>query len=81
MRVHDITRQNDYQMVVYEYCEVGDLSQYLAKKKEEKEKLDEHEVFELFTQVVLGLDYMHYKRVINKNLRTEHVYLKKRENG
>ena len=36
VRVHDITRQAGSQIVVYEYCEEGDLVKYLKNLKEEK---------------------------------------------
>lgn len=50
------------------------MADYLKDRTDDKRIMRERVVFELFVQIALGLDYMHYKHTVNKDMRLDHIY-------
>lgn len=63
-----------------EFCNRGDL-QNLIKKAAEKNVagLKENVVWNMCLQVILGLHYLHKKRILHRDLKTANVFLMKSE--
>lgn len=47
-------------MTVYEKYSGGDLSNYLRRRYQAEERLDGGEVLNYFTQILMGIEYIHY---------------------
>lgn len=62
--------------IVMEYCSVGDLFEYVAKKK----RLEEKEALRLFDQILSAVNYCHQKRVVHRDLKPENIFLDKNLN-
>ena len=41
--------------IIMEYCENGDLSEYIEKERNTKNKLDEDEIYKIFIKILIGL--------------------------
>ena len=59
-----------------EYCENGDLSQYIEKKKKEKIKLTENEIWKIFIKILCGLADIHKKKILHRDIKSLNIFLK-----
>ena len=67
--------------IVMEYCNKGDLQSLLKKAKSKKVKcLKEYVTWDLCLQIILGLEYLHSKKILHRDLKSANVFLTK-ENG
>jgi len=58
-----------------EYCEVGDLAYHIKRKQTKNEVFTELEVFNWVVQIALSLEYVHARRVIHRDIKTQNVFL------
>ena len=66
--------------IVIEYCHNGDLSTFIEKqdKLEKQNKyLNENLVWKLFINLCLGLEHMHSKDIIHRDLKSLNIFLTK----
>lgn len=64
--------EDDLLNIVLEYCDAGDVKQYLAKQKK---PLKEKTVQRIIVQVILGLHHIHSKRVIHRDIKAANLFL------
>ncbi|XP_073515687.1 serine/threonine-protein kinase Nek11-like isoform X1 [Phyllobates terribilis] len=62
--------------IVTEYCEGGDLHCYIQRQKNEGDNLTEGHVIEWFIQLLLGVNYLHERLVMHRDLKTKNIFLK-----
>ncbi|OHT02848.1 CAMK family protein kinase [Tritrichomonas foetus] len=62
--------QGDF-CIVLEYADGKDLQKYLETHKQIAEK----QVLQIFTQIILGLDYIHSQNVLHRDIKTANVFL------
>ena len=62
-------------IIIMEYCEVGDLSYHIKRKTNKDEKFTETEIFNWFIQICLALEYVHGRRVIHRDLKSQNIFL------
>lgn len=62
-------------IIIMEYCEVGDLSYHIKRKVKNGEFFNEGEIFNWFIQICLALEYVHARRVIHRDLKTQNIFL------
>jgi len=66
--------------IIMDYCEGGDLWQYIQRCKEKRTTIPEVQVVRWFTQMSLALKYMHeVKDVLHRDIKTQNIFLHKRE--
>jgi serine/threonine protein kinase len=71
VRVVDMSETTSHMIIAYEKCE-----KTLKKLIDEKDGIfRESEIMSMFAQICLGLDWLHSKKVMHKNLFDEHIYL------
>lgn len=66
--------------IVIEYCHNGDLSSFIEKqdKLEKQNKyLNENLVWKLFINLCLGLEHMHSKDIIHRDLKSLNIFITK----
>ena len=61
-----------------EYCNGGDLSQYI--KCQFSRPITEEKIWKFFIQLTLGLEYIHSKKILHRDIKTMNVFLTKDEN-
>lgn len=78
VQYYDSFISEDSLHIVMEYCNKGDL-QNLLKKAKEKEMtcLKEHVTWNISLQIILGLYYLHKKKILHRDLKTANVFLMK----
>ena len=62
--------------IVQEYCAHGDLCNYLLKQDHSK-LIPEPLVWKLLIHICLGVEHMHYKNYIHRDLKTLNIFLTK----
>lgn len=59
--------------IIMEFCEHGDLSQYLKKRK--GYLMEENTIWKFLLQVGLGLQWLHSNRILHRDIKTLNVFL------
>lgn len=73
---------HDHQLcIMMDYCDGGDLWQCISQCRRNRTQLKEAQVSRWFTQMCLALKYMHEKNVLHRDIKTQNVFLAKRESG
>ena len=60
-----------------EYCDGGDLYQYLEKNKKKKIKLKEKTIWQIFIQMLIGLNSIHKKKILHRDIKSQNIFLTK----
>ncbi|KAL4502417.1 hypothetical protein ABPG72_012004 [Tetrahymena utriculariae] len=66
--------QNDL-YIVMEFCENGDLLQYIKKQK--NQFINENKIWLFFLQMLLGLHNIHQQKVLHRDFKTMNIFLTK----
>lgn len=70
--------ESDALHIIMAYCNKGDLQSLLKKSKEKQGQILKEEVtWSIVLQVILGLYYLHSKKVLHRDLKTANVFLSK----
>ncbi|XP_074842216.1 serine/threonine-protein kinase Nek11 [Carettochelys insculpta] len=62
--------------IITEYCEGRDLDCKIQEYKEAGEMFTESQIIEWFIQLLLGVNYMHERRILHRDLKTKNIFLK-----
>jgi NIMA (never in mitosis gene a)-related kinase len=62
-------------IIVMEFCEVGDLSFHIKKRKAKKEHFTETEIMNWFVQMSMALEYVHGRKVLHRDIKSSNVFL------
>ena len=71
--VTEIFESNDSYYSVMEYCEKGELFNYIVEKK----RLSENESAFFYFQIIQGLEYIHSLGIVHRDLKPENLLLSK----
>ena len=64
--------------MVIEYVDGGDLSMKIKLAKEKKLYFKEKVIWRIFVQILEGINYLHKKFIIHRDLKTSNIYLTKK---
>uniref|UniRef100_A0A8C5MVA0 Serine/threonine-protein kinase Nek11 n=1 Tax=Leptobrachium leishanense TaxID=445787 RepID=A0A8C5MVA0_9ANUR len=62
--------------IITEYCEGKDLDCKIQEYKQNGEVIAENQVVEWFVQLLLGVHYMHERRILHRDLKAKNIFLK-----
>lgn len=71
IKLYHYLEDKDNVYLILEYAPNGNLFFYLRKKK----KLTEKEAFIYFLQTCIGIDYLHKKGIVHRDLKVSYYYL------
>ncbi|KAM9025307.1 serine/threonine-protein kinase Nek11 isoform 4-T5 [Ara ararauna] len=63
--------------IITEYCEGGDLDFKIQEYKESGKIFTQRQILDWFIQLLLGVNYMHERRILHRDLKTKNIFLKK----
>jgi NIMA (never in mitosis gene a)-related kinase len=59
-----------------EYCDKGDLNDFILRKKEENKLIEEAIIWNLFIKITIGLAHIHKMKILHRDLKTMNIFLK-----
>ena len=62
-------------LIVMEYADAGDLAATIKRQKERRELIPEAQVITWFVQITFGLQYIHKKNILHRDLKTQNIFL------
>ncbi|KAL6462378.1 hypothetical protein MHYP_G00288000 [Metynnis hypsauchen] len=69
--------ERDVFCIITEYCEDRDLDCRLEELRSEGKTLSELQVTQWLVQLLLGVNYMHQRRILHRDLKAKNVFLKR----
>jgi len=63
--------------IVMEYCDNGDLQSKINTAKKSQKFTKEDDIWSIFYQMVLGLQSLHKKQIIHRDIKCANVFLNK----
>ena len=77
VRYYDSFEENNYLNIVMEYCDGGDLNQFIEKNKELNKLLDEELIWKFFLKITIGLATLHKSKILHRDLKSLNIFLTK----
>ena len=77
VRYYESFEENNYLNIVMEYCDGGDLSQFIEKNKENKKPLEENLIWNIFLKITIGLAALHKSKILHRDLKSLNIFLTK----
>ncbi|XP_025901329.1 serine/threonine-protein kinase Nek11 isoform X2 [Nothoprocta perdicaria] len=68
--------ERDSFCIITEYCEGGDLDFKIQEYKESGKIFTQNQIMEWFIQLLLGVNYMHERRILHRDLKAKNIFLK-----
>ncbi|XP_058585869.1 serine/threonine-protein kinase Nek11 isoform X9 [Neofelis nebulosa] len=76
VKFHASFVEQDNFCIITEYCEGRDLDCKIQEYKEAGKTFPESQIIEWFIQLLLGVDYMHERRILHRDLKSKNIFLK-----
>uniref|UniRef100_H0XEP5 Serine/threonine-protein kinase Nek11 n=1 Tax=Otolemur garnettii TaxID=30611 RepID=H0XEP5_OTOGA len=76
VKFHASFVEQDNFCIITEYCEGRDLDRKIQEYKEAGKTFSENQIIEWFIQLLLGVDYMHERRILHRDLKSKNIFLK-----
>ena len=73
IKTYSITEDPKKFYIIMEYCEKGELFNYIIKNK----RLKENEASFFFYQIINGIEYIHSKNIVHRDMKPENILLNK----
>jgi len=67
--------RDEYLCILMEYCANGDLYNRIQTMKKTGKQLPEKQIIEWFFQILLAIQYIHRKRILHRDLKTQNIFL------
>ncbi|NWU83589.1 NEK11 kinase, partial [Onychorhynchus coronatus] len=68
--------EHDSFCIITEYCEGGDLDFKIQEYKDSGKIFTQSQVIDWFIQLLLGVNYMHERRILHRDLKAKNIFLK-----
>ena len=76
VKYYDSFEENNNINIVMEYCDEGDLNDFITKKKEENKLIEEDLIWKIFLKITIGLGHIHKMKILHRDLKTMNIFLK-----
>jgi NIMA (never in mitosis gene a)-related kinase 1/4/5 len=62
-------------IIIMEYCEEGDLEFHIKHRASQAKFFEEEVIVHWFIQLALGLNYLHSKHILHRDIKTSNIFL------
>ncbi|NXP04027.1 NEK11 kinase, partial [Thinocorus orbignyianus] len=76
VKFHASFVERDSFCIITEYCEGGDLDFKIQEYKESQKIFTQRQIIDWFIQLLFGVNYMHERRILHRDLKTKNIFLK-----
>lgn len=76
IRLYDVLQTKKYLFLIIEHVEGGELFDYIVNKG----RLSTEEAFQIFRQIIIGVEYCHNNLICHRDLKPENLLLDKNNN-
>lgn len=66
-----------YVLIIMEFCEGGDLKKQIDSVYYDKRTYTKHEILEVLIQICEGLNYLHNRNIIHRDIKSQNIFLTK----
>ena len=77
VRYYESFEENNYLNIVMEFCDGGDLCEFLNKNKKTKYLLKEDLIWNIFLKITIGLATLHKAKILHRDLKTLNIFMTK----
>ena len=77
VKYYESFEENNYLNIVMEYCDGGDLGEFLNKNKKTRYLLKEDLIWQIFIKITIGLATLHKSKILHRDLKTLNIFLTK----
>ena len=77
VKYYDSFKEKNNINIVMEYCDGGDLNDFIIKKKNNGKLLEENLIWKIFIKITIGLSDIHRMKILHRDLKTLNIFLKK----
>ncbi|CAC5411498.1 Serine/threonine-protein kinase Nek2,Probable serine/threonine-protein kinase nek3,Serine/threonine-protein kinase Nek1,Serine/threonine-protein kinase Nek8,Serine/threonine-protein kinase Nek3,Serine/threonine-protein kinase Nek4 [Mytilus coruscus] len=74
---HESFYDQEFVYIVQDYCDGGSLDEKIQEAKEKNIQIEEKEIMCWFVQMTMAVQYIHLKKVLHRDLKTENIFLTK----
>ena len=78
VRYYESFEENNFLNIIMEYCDGGDLKEFIVKNKETKILLKENIIWTIFLKILIGLSELHKNKIIHRDLKPLNIFLSKK---
>ena len=75
VRYYESFEENNNLNIVMEYCDRGDLSQFINKNKKTRYLLKEDLIWSIFLKITIGLATLHKSKILHRDLKTLNIFM------
>ena len=75
MQYKESFMDNQYMVILMEYCEDGELGFHIDKFRDEGMVIPEKVVLNWFLQIVMAVHYLHENHILHRDLKTSNIFL------
>ena len=79
VKYYDSFEEDGKLNIIMEYCDNGDLNDFIERKKLTKHLLHENIVWKIFLKITLGLADIHKLKILHRDLKSLNIFLKNDE--
>jgi len=81
VRYHESFIDNGRLAIVMDYAEGGDLANRISRQRNKNELFAEGQLIRWFTQILLGLKYLHARHILHRDLKPHNIFLTKQNDS
>ena len=78
VKYYDSFEDSNNLNIVMEYCDGGDLYQFIKEKNKKRDLMKEDLIWELFIKMILGLSSIHKEKILHRDLKSQNIFLTKK---